>query len=68
MGVGEKDIERIAKELRMEILAEINYPNLIKTIGIGRVDWSRTCGEAAIGSCPPDSVVRNDARVSGRKV
>ena len=32
------------------------------------VDWSRTCGEAAIGPCPPDSVVRNDARVSGRKV
>ena len=32
------------------------------------VDRSRTCGEAAIGPCPPDSVVRNDARVSGRKV
>ena len=67
-GVGEMDIERLAIKFGMEILAEINYPDLVKTIGVRHVNWFRTCGEAAIGSCPPDSVVRNDARVSGREV
>ena len=58
-GVGEMDIERIAIKFGMEILAEINYPDLVKNIGLERFNWFRTCGEAAIGSCQPDSVVRN---------